>query len=675
MRIKLVGLSEEMIKVVKGLGKLIDFQLWNELESDEIKEEILLEDSREQVTMKIEPEVIHVSTLSKESEKVIEIIKGDKCEIRYKEKNHFFRALSLYIQFVKDLEKNSFNGITSVNKNITFNDGELYFYEKACIESVGSMIDASRNAVYKVEEVKKLLGYMALMGHNRCMLYTEDTYEVDGYKYFGYMRGRYSKTELKEIDDYADSLGIEVIPCIQTLAHLKQTLRWGYGEGMKDTHDVLLVGEEKTYKFIEAMISSLRECFRSENIHIGMDEAFDLGRGQYLTKNGHVPHQELMVEHLNRVNNIAKKYNFKPMIWDDMFLRCGAPDGGYYDTNIVITEEIANRIPKEVSLVYWDYYNNDEEKYKKLLDIRDTFKNNKIFAGGAWRWSGFVPNYSKTFSTTNAALKQCKKKGIKEVFATAWGDDGSETPIYAIMVSLILFGEHGYYNEVDDAWIDERCRVLTGLSMKDFISLEELDLVPTVSTPNMEVCNPSKYIAYQDLLLGAFDKHLEGLDLEGHYMELANKYDEIAERSVNFKRMFKFYSKFASYLAVKSEIGLDIRKAYVDKDRDALRLIAYSFIPEIQEKLRSFHKSFRELWYKECKGQGFEVIDIRIGGVMARGDSAMYRIKAYLNGEIDVIEELEEERLYFNENFGGEDTKLICCNQYQHIATQNILSW
>ncbi len=101
------------------------------------------------------------------------------------------------------------------------------------------MIDASRNAVYRVSEVKKILGYMALMGHNRCMLYTEDTYEIDGYPYFGYMRGRYSKEELREIDDYGYSLGIEVVPCIQTLAHLKQTLRWPYGEGMKDTQDVL----------------------------------------------------------------------------------------------------------------------------------------------------------------------------------------------------------------------------------------------------------------------------------------------------------------------------------------------------------------------------------------------------------------------------------------------------
>ena len=619
MRVKLVGLNEEMLEAVKGLEELIDFQLYNEKGSN--NENL---------------EIINVSKLPEESENVIEVLREKNNEIRYKKKHHFFRAFSLYLQFLK-------KGEESFRKS-----------EKTYIDSVGVMIDASRNAVYRVSEVKKILGYMALMGHNRCMLYTEDTYEIEGYPYF---------------------LGIEVVPCIQTLAHLKQTLRWPYGEGMKDTQDVLLVGEEKTYKFIEAMISSLRECFRSKNIHIGMDEAFDLGRGHYLTKHGHVPHQELMVEHLNKVNEIAKKYDFKPMIWDDMFLRCGAPDGGYYDLDIVITPEIANNIPEEVSLVYWDYYNSDKEKYKKLLDIRDDFNNNIIFAGGCWRWSGFAPNYSKTFETTNAALNQCKAKGIKEVFATAWGDDGSETPIYSIIVGLILFGEHGYYDKVEKEWIDERCKSLTGLSMEDFTSLEELDLVPSVKIPNMEVCNPSKYIAYQDLLLGAFDKHLEGLDLEEHYINLSKKYEEIGEKSERFKLMFTMYSKLAAYLSVKSEIGLEIRKAYLEKDNDALRLIAYNFIPEIQEKLKSFHKSFMNLWYKECKGQGFEVIDIRLGGVMARCDSTMYRIKAYLKGNIDKIEELEEERLYFSEHFGGDDCKLICCNEYQKIATQNILSW
>jgi len=89
----------------------------------------------------------------------------------------------------------------------------------------GMMLDCSRNGVMKLSVVKKFIRYMALMGLDTLMLYTEDTYEVPEYPYFGYMRGRYSNQELKEMDDYAASYGIELIPCIQTLAHLDAALR------------------------------------------------------------------------------------------------------------------------------------------------------------------------------------------------------------------------------------------------------------------------------------------------------------------------------------------------------------------------------------------------------------------------------------------------------------------
>jgi hypothetical protein len=62
------------------------------------------------------------------------------------------------------------------------------------------MIDMSRNGVMKVEAVKKFIAYNAAMGNNMLMLYTEDTYKIPEYKYFGYMRGRYSESEIKEID-------------------------------------------------------------------------------------------------------------------------------------------------------------------------------------------------------------------------------------------------------------------------------------------------------------------------------------------------------------------------------------------------------------------------------------------------------------------------------------------
>ena len=90
----------------------------------------------------------------------------------------------------------------------------------------GVMLDMSRNAVMKPEEVKKIANVLKSFGYNMIQLYTEDTFEVENEPYFGYKRGRYSIEELRELDRYAASVGVELIPCIQTLAHLASLKRW-----------------------------------------------------------------------------------------------------------------------------------------------------------------------------------------------------------------------------------------------------------------------------------------------------------------------------------------------------------------------------------------------------------------------------------------------------------------
>lgn len=90
----------------------------------------------------------------------------------------------------------------------------------------GLMLDCSRDAVRTVKTVKKLADIMQKLDFNTLMLYTEDTYEIDTQPYFGYLRGRYTKDELREIDAYCAEKGIELIPCIQTLAHLNGIVDW-----------------------------------------------------------------------------------------------------------------------------------------------------------------------------------------------------------------------------------------------------------------------------------------------------------------------------------------------------------------------------------------------------------------------------------------------------------------
>ncbi len=159
-----------------------------------------------------------------------------------------------------------------------FREGEIL--EKM----LGVMIDCSRNAVMNTDSVKEFADTLKRMGYNTLMLYTEDTYEVNGNPLFGYMRGRYSKTELKEIDAYCNSIGVELVPCIQTLAHLNCIFKWKEHQDIRDCDDILLIDEEKTYKLIDSMFETLSECFSSRKIHIGMDKTDRLGTGKYRKK-------------------------------------------------------------------------------------------------------------------------------------------------------------------------------------------------------------------------------------------------------------------------------------------------------------------------------------------------------------------------------------------------------
>ncbi|MBQ8003801.1 MAG: beta-N-acetylhexosaminidase, partial [Oscillospiraceae bacterium] len=255
----------------------------------------------------------------------------------------------------------------------------------------GIMVDCSRSAVMNVNTVKKYANIIKKMGYNTLMLYTEDTYEVDNQPLFGHLRGKYSKAELREIDEYCAAIGIEAIPCIQTLAHLENMFRWEEYRDVNDCDNILLAGEEKTYELIDDMLSTLSECFKTRKIHIGMDEAYRVGTGKYQQLHGIQDRFDIINNHLHRVCDIAKKYNYEPMVWSDMFCKLAFDLQNQYDD--ADTSKILEKaqLPDNISLVYWDYYNTDYNHYVNQIKTNKVFGRKVYFAGGAWTWNGFSP--------------------------------------------------------------------------------------------------------------------------------------------------------------------------------------------------------------------------------------------------------------------------------------------
>ena len=527
----------------------------------------------------------------------------------------------------------------------------------------GVMLDMSRNGVMTVSAVKRFLSVMQKMGYNCLELYTEDTYEIEGEPFFGYMRGRYTSTELKEIDAYAQSLGIELIPCVQTLAHFTALVRHGAYRDIVDVNDILLADEEKTYALIDKIFKTLANNFSSRLVNIGMDEAHMVGLGKYLDKHGFVNRTELLLRHLNKVAEIAKKYGFQAHMWSDMFYRLA--NGGHYHGGGV-SKDIASKIPDNVDLVYWDYYHDEKKVYDDAFDSHQAISSNTWFAGGAWTWYGFAPLNGWTMQSMRPAIESAKEKKVQDVLITMWGDNGRECSPFALLPSLYAISCYARDEYNEDA-IKNGFKKTFGVDFDSFMLLDIPNGESYRKCDKIErkMDGASKTVFYCDAFFGIFDKDIERIgDLP--YGDYANELKTAKASAGEYAYLFDDMQAFCEVLAVKATLGLRTRKAYEAGDKTALAKLVTEYDKTI-EKVQAFHATHYTLWHNECKPNGWEVQDIRMGGLMQRLTTCKRRLNGYINGEIERLTELEEEVVMANK------TPDLRCNWWQYLASNSLL--
>ncbi len=528
----------------------------------------------------------------------------------------------------------------------------------------GTMLDCSRNGVMTVDALKKWIGLLSDFGYNTLLLYTEDTYTLPGRPYFGYGRGRYTEEELRAVDAFAAARGIEVIPCIQTLAHLKTLLRWPEYCKMTDLEDILLVDEEPVYALIEDMFRTLARCYRSRTVNIGMDEAMLVGRGKYAEKHGFADGTQLVLSHLKRVAAIGEKYGFSLCMWSDMFWRL-ASGGDYNNADAVIRAEVQEQLPANVHLIYWDYFHDNKEHYDKMLDSHQKIDPGVWFAGGLWTWLGFAPHNTFSIESTALSLESCRERGVENVFFTLWGDNGAECSRFSLLPALLFAAEFAHGNR-DMENIRRRFQQKIGIAFEDFMLLD-LRLGPNCRE---DCVNPDKYLLYNDPFLGLVDSTLKGGENEG-FARCAAALDPLTAQP-EYGYLFETLAALCRVLAVKAELGAHTRAAYASRAPEALQAVIGEY-EQVLERLPAFYAAFRRQWERENKGFGFEVQDIRLGGLTRRLEHCADRLRRLAAGELEKIDELEEPVLDYE---GGADCfarRQLQFNNWAETVTPNLL--
>lgn len=326
-------------------------------------------------------------------------LKDGRAVIYYTRPHMFYRELGILIEHAR--------------KSDTFE-----IFENAYYETLSVMLDVSRGGVPTMATLYRILDALAVMGYNMVMLYTEDVFCVEGRPYFGYLRGRYTPEQLRAFDDYADSYGMEAIPCIECYGHMGKYLRWGEAAPIKDTKTVLLAREEQTFAFLEQIIDSVTACFRSKRIHIGMDEAWDMGRGKFMDKHGFVPAPQIFAEYMDRLIDICKKRGLRPMMWSDMYYQSCGLSYGSDPENVTLPDEVVRGIPEEVELVYWHYGERGLSCDEAMLRSHKATGRRVIYAGGLWSWIGHFPENNYAMDTIRAGLSACRAQDVRDAMIT-----------------------------------------------------------------------------------------------------------------------------------------------------------------------------------------------------------------------------------------------------------------
>ncbi len=489
----------------------------------------------------------------------------------------------------------------------------------------------------------------------------EDTLKIDGEPYIGYQRGAYTTKDIQELDTYAQQYGIELRPYVQTLAHLNQIVRYEEYQQMIDVDDILLVGSSRTHAYLENLFRTLDKAFSTRKVNIGMDEAFMLGLGKYLTEHGYQNRLEIMNQHLQTVREIASKYNFELQMWSDMFFRLTA-NGSYYNLSQEKIQEI--KVPEGMNLAYWDYYSTDVQHYAENIKLHRKLSPNISFVGGAWKWTGFIPHNRYSIHACKAAIEACVEHHIDEITFAGWGDDGAETSLFAILPVLFVNANEIYGNHMSEKSFE----VLTGISLDTFLSIDEVN---PCTKDGFTHNNASKYFLYNDLLQGVFDSVVQPSminEIQSVLPKISNISTEISELSYYFKTV----QSLIEVLELKLNLGNEIYHAYKQNDLQAFDKIVNQILPELIKRIETFYDAFKQQWHLENRNQGFEVQTIRLGGLKQRVIDVREQLLAYQKGEVEKIDELEEEHLDFH-YFDDSSIERLNYNLWSHIVSTSKL--
>ncbi len=279
----------------------------------------------------------------------------------------------------------------------------------------GFMLDVSRGRVPKLETLYELVDWLDILKYNQLQLYVEHTYAFKKHPLIGKGHSPLSASELRKLDAYCKSRGIELVPNLQSFGHAAHILKHKRYHQLAESEFrggwTLSPVEPSTYKLLKELYSEFLPNFSHRPyFNVGCDETWDLGKGKSAKLAKKIGLGRVYLGHLLKVHKLARQHKRRMMFWGDIIEKY---------------PELMPEIPKDVVVLNWEYETEGREKlYRKRLEPSRRSGLEHWVCPGTSAWNSFF------FRKTNARInmREFAKAGVaagaKGYLLTTWGDNG-----------------------------------------------------------------------------------------------------------------------------------------------------------------------------------------------------------------------------------------------------------
>ncbi len=353
------------------------------------------------------------------------VIGKNKIELRAKTTTGIFYGVATLLQLLKK-EKSGY----------VLPDVRIADYPSLKFRGISD--DISRGQISTMENLRKIIRFIAMYKMNVYMPYIENLFAFSKYPDFSKGRDPLTPAQVSELDSYAAIYHVQIIPAFETLGHMEDAL---YKEQFQKYAEFpgatcIDISSDSAIDFVKSLLSEIAPAFSSKYFNMAGDETFDVGLGASKALVDSLGLAKAEADYYTKILKYLQSLGKTVMMYGDIPLE---------------HPEILVGIPKNAIIVDWHY--GPAFNYPSVQTFKDsgfTF----ISSPAVWNFVGPFPNFYYSYANIKYFTQEGYDSGAVGVMVSTWNDNGG--------AELRELNYPGYAWGADCAWDPD------GASIKNF---------------------------------------------------------------------------------------------------------------------------------------------------------------------------------------------------------------